>query len=202
MTTGRRKRTGLQTKTELLAKLEEVAQREEVHEEFELLGKRGVPLSKQPPRATPEQIDARTIAQFRSVAPTELLEDLIDDEPPSSGTRTARALGRLETIVAKAQQHSRRTHEGLRDPERRDKQQIAKQEMRRELVAALREANLKAGSRTKSKDAGDYLDAKRPHLRGMWDGLSKSRRRDIMLKAGSQKVDSGGGDRDGDTDLT
>lgn len=182
MTTGRRKRTGLQTKTELLDKLEEVAQREEVREEFELLDKRGVPLPKQPPRATPEQIDARTIEEFRSLAPTELLEDLVEDEPPSSGTRTARALGRLETIVAKAQQHSGRTLKGLKDPERRDKQQIAKQAMRRALLDTLAKAGLKAGSRTKSADARIYLSAKRPDLLPMWDGLSESRRRDIMLE--------------------
>ena len=176
----------MQTKTGLLAKLKEVAQREEVREEFELLDKHGVPSPKQPPRATHEQIDARTIEQCRSLAPTELLEDLIDDEPPSSGTRTARALGRLEAIVAIAQQHSHRTRKGLRDPERRDKQHIAKQAMRRALLDTLAKARLKAGSRTKSADARNYLCAKRPDLLPMWDGLSESRRRDIMLE--SQKV--------------
>ena len=83
MTTRRGNRRALQDVLRLRSKLEEVVLREEVREELDVLDKQGVPLRKQPARATPAVIDARTTEQIKSLVLTELLEVLVDDEPPA-----------------------------------------------------------------------------------------------------------------------
>jgi hypothetical protein len=185
MATGSRKRRALQELVKLRSKLEEVALREEVREEFEALDKQGVPLPQQPEPATPTEIDARTIEKFNGLVPTELLETLVDDRPPMSGTRTARALGRMDVIVGRAKEHSRRTRGGLANTLEED----TRRKLPRELVAALAKIKLPTGSRNKSKDAEAYLKANHPRLwRDGWLTLSTSRRREIMIA--SQKSTS------------
>lgn len=181
MNKGKRSRKPVQDKARLLSKLEEVALREEVRGEFDVLGKRGVPLPKQPGRATPSEIDARTISQFKTLLPTDLLEILGEDEPPATGTRTARALGRMDAIVDRAQTHSGLTRDGIAN------YPTADQELRRQLIAALAGVKLRAGSRSKSKEAEAYLRTNHPRLwRDSWLKIRGSTRRGIMIE--SQQV--------------
>jgi hypothetical protein len=188
MTKGKRNRRAMQDLVRLHSKLEEVALREEVREEFDVLNKQGVPLRKQPARATPAEIDARTIEQFKQLLPTDLFEDLVDDEPPTTGDRTARALGRMDTIVGKTQEHSRRTRRGL--AVKRAEEETPYQKLRRELIAALAKIELREGSRDKSKEADAYLKAHHPrHWRDVWLQISSSRRREIMID--SQRIRAG-----------
>jgi hypothetical protein len=185
MTNGKRNRRALQDMVRLHSKLEEVALGEEVREEFDVLDKQGVPLPKQPARATPAEIDARTIEQFKKMVPTELLVNLVDDEPPPTGSRTARALGRVAAIVDKTQEHSHRTRKGL--AVQRKEAETAYQRLHRELIAALAKIELRAGSKNKSKVADAYLKANHPRAwRDVWLRISSSRRREIMIE--SQRV--------------
>ncbi|MEO7205705.1 MAG: hypothetical protein ABI356_14565 [Steroidobacteraceae bacterium] len=128
--------------------MQQIAMQEEVPEDFEVLDTNGSPLPNQPVRATRAQIDARTIEQFERVVPPELWDELVEDEPPASGSRTARVLGRMEAFVRRANEHSQRTRRGLE--RKREEEETTDQKLRRELSSVLAKIELREGKEVKA----------------------------------------------------